>query len=549
MVRGSLVVIAALALLVAWFFLLRPEFLGGPAGYVLVSGKSMEPALYSGDLVVTRKQSDYRVGDVVAFRVPQGEPAEGGIVIHRITGGNAQEGFIVQGDNRSGPDMWRPRPENIVGKQWLHFPGGSRFVLNLRQPVNLGILVGSLSALSLFGGEKMKRRRRGNGGGGHRRTNGNPSPGAGLPGPGWALALLGVAALLTLGLAAAAAYSFIQPTQKTQTVERLRYEHTAAFDYTAQVEPSSLYPSGVIGPVTPPARGSTGSPRAENGTADPEPDVEGPPIYTKLAKSLDLGFAYELEGSEPPQVSGEMSAALQIRAGENGWTKTLELVPPTPFSGPTASFRVPIDFAQVWAVIETIEEETEFKASAYDLSVIPTVRIRGTVGPEAVDEVFAPPFTLTLTRTQITPDGQLARSEVRTFQDTVTLEQRLHLFNLSMPVATARWASAGGATVALALVALLAAVVFLGLGQPEAAKIRARYGSLLISVAQADLKEDGQNIRVATMQDLVRLAQRDGRTIFHQALGADSHLYFVHDGTVTYQYTLAPQSEPTGEEA
>ena len=536
---GNLVpLLVCLSIVVAWSLWFRPASLGGPASYILVSGNSMATALHKGDLVVTQKQDSYGVGDIVVFYM------RGGTVIHRIVGGSTEEGFITQGDNNEGVDPWRLRPENIVGKQWLRFPGGSRWLLNLRQPISLGILVGGLSAFSLFGGSEVRRRRRG---GRHMRANGNPSIGSGIwtgggsgqmPAPWWLLGALAVAVVLVIGVAAAAVYSFRQETQKTETVERLRYEQTAAFDYTVQVQPSSLYPSGVIGPVVAPPVPPTSSGQARSAAEGPpnaQATVTSPPIYTKAARSLDLVFNYNLKGSLPAAVSGEYSADLQIKAGENGWTKTLPLLPSTAFSGPQTSFRTTLNFAQIWAIIDAVEKETDFKPGAYDLSVIPTLHIKGSVGPEAVDEVYAPPFTLKLTRTQITPDGELARSQIRTFTDTMT--------SRSVSVTMARWASVGGTAIALALAAVLAAVVFLGLGRDEAAKIRARHGSIIIDVAQADLKADTQKIQLTSMHDLVRLAQRDGQIILHQEVAPGSHRYFVQDTTVTFEYTAAGPAE------
>jgi len=510
----------------------------------------MEPTLRTNDLAVVSKQRSYQEGDIVAFRV------EGDTVIHRIVGGNAEEGFITQGDNKKDPDPWRPKSQDIVGKARFHVPGGGRWLLFVREPVNLGILVGGLATLSLLGGGEMKRRWTRNRRGGSRtapagRRN---APNGRWPAPPGLLLALAVVTVVALALTAAAVYSLLEPAQKTETVERLRYEHTAAFDYTAQVQPSSLYPNGVIGPVLPPPVSSTSSPQSEDASARPEP-VEGraatvaapsaPSIYSNAAQSLDLGVSYNLKSSAPPDVSGEYSAALQIKAGEQGWTKTLPLLPPMAFSGPQASFRVPIDLAQVWSVIDAIEKETDFKPTAYDVSVIPTVRVKGSVGPEPLDAVYAPAFSMKLTRTQITPDAQLTRSEVKSFRDTVTRGQRFNLLGLSLPVTAARWLSSGGAAVALAVAGALAAMIFLGLGQDGAAKIRARYGSLLISVAQADPNEEGQRIQLASMQDLVRLAQRDGRVIFHHEPGPGSHRYFIQDGAVTYQYTLTqPRPEP-----
>lgn len=127
-----------------WFLFFRPLNLGGPAGYIMVSGISMEPTLRSADLVVVRKQESYTTGDVVAFRV------EEGIVIHRIVGGSAEEGFVTQGDNKAARDVWRPKPEHILGSMWLQLPGGGRVIAYLRRPLVFAALLAGLGTFSLW---------------------------------------------------------------------------------------------------------------------------------------------------------------------------------------------------------------------------------------------------------------------------------------------------------------------------------------------------------------------------------------------------------------
>jgi signal peptidase I len=119
----------------AWFAVLRPDALGGPATFVMVTGHSMEPVLHAGDLVITREAGAYVVGDVVAYRVPDGEAAAGRLVIHRIVGLDADGGYVLQGDNAPMIDRWRPSDGQIAGRMWLSVPGGAAVIEALRQPL------------------------------------------------------------------------------------------------------------------------------------------------------------------------------------------------------------------------------------------------------------------------------------------------------------------------------------------------------------------------------------------------------------------------------
>lgn len=144
-----LVSLAATALTVAaavgWLLLLRPQSLGGPVAYVLVSGASMEPALHDGDLVVARPSEAYERGDVIVYRVPEGEVGAGALVIHRVTGGSAARGYVTKGDNRAREDLWRPRPGDVEGRLWLRLPGAGRALALLRTPLGLALVAGLLA--------------------------------------------------------------------------------------------------------------------------------------------------------------------------------------------------------------------------------------------------------------------------------------------------------------------------------------------------------------------------------------------------------------------
>jgi signal peptidase I len=138
-----------------WAQFLRPQSLGGSAAYVLVSGQSMEPRYHTGDLVLVERQASYHPGQVVAYRVPKGDPMAGAQVIHRIIGGDSTHGFVVRGDNRTAPDVWRPKPGDILGAKVVRLPDGIVVLRFLRAPLFLALLAGAFTfvhVLSSSGG-------------------------------------------------------------------------------------------------------------------------------------------------------------------------------------------------------------------------------------------------------------------------------------------------------------------------------------------------------------------------------------------------------------
>jgi signal peptidase len=148
---GRLLRVAAFLAFAGWFLVFRPQSLGGPAGWILVAGNSMEPTIRPGSLVVVMSRAEYGVGDVVAYRIPDGNPGAGDNVIHRIVGGAADAGFIVRGDNTGAPDIWRPGPWEIVGAAWLIVPDGALPLLFLRSPIVIASLAAGFATYLVLG--------------------------------------------------------------------------------------------------------------------------------------------------------------------------------------------------------------------------------------------------------------------------------------------------------------------------------------------------------------------------------------------------------------
>ncbi|MEM2087496.1 MAG: signal peptidase I [Thermoproteota archaeon] len=78
---------------------------------------SMYPTLFPGDLLLLSGKENLQVGDVIVYR----NPYSGRNIIHRIIGVRTDSGvkkYIMKGDYNSGPDVYNPSENDILGK-WV----------------------------------------------------------------------------------------------------------------------------------------------------------------------------------------------------------------------------------------------------------------------------------------------------------------------------------------------------------------------------------------------------------------------------------------------
>lgn len=111
----SVVFYGAIAL-AGWF--LWPTSLGGCTTMTVVSGHSMEPTYFTGDIVLARCGQP-SVGDIVVYSPPGiGGDAR---IIHRIVDGTP-DGWTLQGDNNDFIDAFTPSNGDVLGVAKVHIP-------------------------------------------------------------------------------------------------------------------------------------------------------------------------------------------------------------------------------------------------------------------------------------------------------------------------------------------------------------------------------------------------------------------------------------------
>ena len=147
---------------VLWILFLRPTSLGGPTSYVVVAGDSMTPTYADGTLVVAFTRPLYEQGDVITFAVDVDDAPGRPLVIHRIVGGNAVDGYMTQGDNRPFTDPWTVLPADIVGREAFAIPAVGQALLVVRSPIFIASVAAAVMTYVVMGwtGTRTERRLR-----------------------------------------------------------------------------------------------------------------------------------------------------------------------------------------------------------------------------------------------------------------------------------------------------------------------------------------------------------------------------------------------------
>jgi signal peptidase I len=500
-----------LMFVILWL-LLAPIQLGGQVAYVIVSGNSMEPEFHQGDLVIARAYPSYQVGDAVVYLHP-----DGGHVFHRII---QKEGgiFSFQGDNNTFIDFNQLGQDAIVGKLWLHIPFGGNIISLLRTPRNMTLLVMAIM-FSFFKSSKSKQNRKSKNRQHNKMKAEKSNPKTPISNRMEGVVIFGAISIgaLILGL-----FAFSRPVQSIES-DDIYYDHIGVLLYQAS-DDQDIYDTDLV--------------------------QTGEPVFLQLTCDLQVYFGYQLDSSsmmpaEADQFTGTYHVTAQI-SDPNGWNRSLELAPLTDFTSTGFSAGMNLDLCHVGELITEMEEKTGTKNNWYSLAIYPEVTIIGSIAERSIDDRFAPQINFEVNQSlmRIARDIEEDPNEnLASIQKGVLPGIRYKLNNLSVvglliPVITARWISI------VALVVGITGVLWLGLPlyqewrRGDASRIRVQYDPVLVDVQPGSISPNGQAVPVESFQDLAKLSERYGAMILYETNGKD-HKYWVQDGDVMYEYTIA----------
>ena len=513
----SLTSTVALALVIAAWLVFAPLQVGGQAAYAIVSGNSMEPGFHRGDLVVLRQASDYQIGDVVTYRHPTLGP-----VIHRIIAENDGR-FVLKGDNNTWLDSHQPTQAEMIGKLWAYVPRLGGIIEQMRRPWAAALLAAlggiaiaiSVTANAFRPSSKQRRRQTAL----RRQSTVARSSPVSQTDLFMLLATLGVASLM-LGL-----FAFTRPLSHT-VFDEAKYQHVGRFSYSAAAPPG-LYDGNVV--------------------------KTGEPVFRRLISRVNVAFDYRLEAEKAADLSGT-SRLVAVLASNNGWRSNIELQGESSFHGSETRLSGVLDLSRIQAALDELEQQTGVKSSQYTLAIVPSIAINGTLTGQVLRDSFSPQLVFSLNELQMHLAAQSSRGgenpdpflsgENKSLRKPREAPNTIALLGLSLDVSTARTLSLIGLALSLLGGGALALAARRGSSDTAEARIRSRYGPLLVNVRDSNLSVGRSVVEVASIDDLAKIAERNSRMILHQA-HAGEHAYFVQEDDITYCYKAASGTTPT----
>jgi signal peptidase I len=501
----GLIVLACL-----WLYF-APVGIGGSTTYVVTDGISMEPRFHAGDLVLVRSQSNYRVGEIVAYHSTVFHT----IVLHRIIG-RAGARYVFKGDNNNFVDFEHPARGQLIGALWMYIPGAGARLDSLRSPAMIGVLV-AVGTL-LFAGAAFTRRRR------QRRRQRRSAESTHAPPRHPTERVVGIVAIGLVALlpfVALALLAFTRPSTALLPFN-VPYRQSGRLSYSATAVPGPAYPGD----------------RA----------VTGDPLFTHVISAVELRFGYLFHTAARHSLTGKASLYGTL-ASTSGWQATLALGPPTYFRGNRTLVAARLDLTSLLALMRRVETTTAVSGS-YTLTLVPHVSVAGSLDGLPLRTTFSPRIQFSLNQLEVQPvvsgggsvaGGQSPASLFAPYASGSVTGKRYQPLYLSLkvarlPVATARWIALGA--IAIVVCVLLAILAFAApRPRDESAAIRARYGRLIVPVARVWQLPGIAVIDVADMEALVRIAEHYDRSILHET-DDESEAFWVTDESGQFRYAV-----------
>lgn len=501
-----------LAVLLALWAGFAPPSLGGSTSYVVTDGISMEPLFHTGDLALVRSESNYRVGQVVAYHSNVFHT----VVLHRIIAVDGDR-YVFKGDNNNFVDFEHPARSQLIGALWIHLPGWGARLQSLRSPGLIAALVtvGVLLMLGTAFVKRDRRRRR------RRREEAGGSPHTPLSARAWvghdgALTVLAGGLLALAPFVVLALLAFTRPSSALSPVQ-VPYTQNGTLSYSAPAAPGPAYPSGE-------AR-------------------TGEPLFTHALRDIDFEYHYSLSSHTSRALAGTASLTAEV-SSTSGWQSTLPLGGVTRFNGDSVLVRGTLDLDALDGLLREVQSQTAVSGT-YTLNLQPHVKIGGSLGNVPLHTTFAPVIPFSLSSTEIR--AVLPQSTGAKAPDPYTRSEGGSAAGRSyqptyLSLRLARLSVSDARIIAIAAILLIAGAIGVALllilarpGGSESSLIASRLGSMIVPVARVWQQPGVPVIDVEDIDALARIAEHYDRSILQEHT-AEGEAFWVSDESGQFRY-------------
>ena len=155
------------------------------------------------------------------------------------------------------------------------------------------------------------------------------------------------------------------PTQETTTNTLCTYKSTATYDYTAMLEPNTIY----------------------NNKTTLKPN-EGT-LYTKITKQINMTLTYTFHATIPTETTITYSLTQTLKTT----TLQYEITPATPTTTDQTQIQItipPVNKNTLQTIKSTLASETGTSASTYSLQTTPTFTINANTTAGPIHQIFTP---------------------------------------------------------------------------------------------------------------------------------------------------------------
>lgn len=134
-------ILSTFIVLIALLFVVSVFPITGNYKILTVSSGSMEPAIYTGSMVVIKPANDYKIGDIITFNHPIKTETP---VTHRIHDIKVEGGlpvYVTKGDANNSADIEGVAKKYVVGKVLFSVPYFGYLINFVKQPIGFILII------------------------------------------------------------------------------------------------------------------------------------------------------------------------------------------------------------------------------------------------------------------------------------------------------------------------------------------------------------------------------------------------------------------------